>query len=116
MFAAVHAEMMIAVKQGLIGQGRRPDFAKMPTAHGNDRMNVKLGMNATASAYSTVGSEKRIPEGPGHITPDIMGGGFFPGFPGHGTTTDVKTKHKVHGLSVSHRLLKASPKYSMKRG
>ncbi len=114
--ATVHAEMMIAVKQGLIGQGGRPDLAKMATAHGNDRMNVELGMNATAPAYSTVGSEKRTPESPGNITPDIMGGGFFPGFPGHGTTTDVKTKHEVHGLSVSHRLLEASPKYSMKRG
>ncbi len=114
MFATVHAEMMIAMKQCLIGQRRGSNFALMATADGDDRMNVELREGTTAAADAAVGGKERIPQCPGNITPDIMGRGFFPGFPGHGTTTDVKAQHEVHRLSVSHRLLEASTEYSMK--
>ena len=86
----------------------------MATADGDDRMNVELREDTTAAADAAVGGKERIPQCPGNVTPDIMGRGFFPGFPGHGPTTDVKAQHKVHRLSVSHRLLEASTEYSMK--
>ena len=113
-FATVHAEMTVAMKQGLVGQCRRANAALMTATDGDDRMNVELRENATAAADAAVSGKERIPQCPGNITSDIMGRGFFPGFPGHGTTTDVKAQHEVHRLSVSHRLLEASTKYSMK--
>ena len=114
MFTTVHAEMMIAMKQGLIGQGRGSNFTLMATADGDDRMNIKLREGTTAAADAAMCGKERTPQCPGNITSDIMGRGFFPGFPGHGTTTDVKAQHEVHRLSVSHRLLEASTEYSMK--
>lgn len=116
MLAAVHAEVVVAVKQRLVRQRWGPDSTEVASTNGDYGMNVQLRMQAATATDATMRGEKRIPQGPGDITPNIMGRSLLPSFPSHGTATDVKTKHKVHGLSVLHRLREASPQYSMNLG
>jgi hypothetical protein len=108
--------MAITMEKGGIVECRRANLALVPTAYGNERVDIEVGSLPAAARSTAMCGKEGVTQGPGDITAGIMGSRFFPGFPSHGTAADVETKHEMHGLSVAQRPLGASSQYSMKDG